>query len=41
MHVVETLPIDQADGVVAGGESFAFLGFVLEPAPVEVVVMPL
>jgi hypothetical protein len=37
MHVVETLPIDQADSVIAAGESFAFLGFVLEDTPVEVV----
>src|SRR5713101_5827969 len=37
MHVVETLPIDQADGVVAAGESFAFLGFVLEDTSVEIV----
>ena len=37
MHVVRTFPIDQADGVVGAGESFAFLSFVLEDAVVEVV----
>ena len=37
MHVVRTFPIDQADGVVGAGESFAFLSFVLEDAAVEVV----
>ena len=28
-HVIETFPVDQADGVVAVGEAFAFVGFVL------------
>ena len=37
MYVVETFPIDQADGVVGAGKSFAFLGLVLEDAVVEVV----
>ena len=37
VHVVETFPIDQADGVVCAGESFAFLGLVLEDSTVEVV----
>jgi hypothetical protein len=37
VHVVETFPIDQADGVVGASESFAFLSFVLEDAAVEVV----
>ena len=32
MHVVETFPVHKADGVVAGGEAFAFVGFVLEDA---------
>ena len=33
----KTLPVDEADGVVAVGESFEFLSFVLEDAPVEIV----
>jgi hypothetical protein len=40
VHVVETFPIDQADGVVAGGESFAFVRLVVEDATVEVVCHP-
>ena len=37
MHLIETFPVDQADGVVAVSESFELLSLVLEDTPMEVV----